>query len=533
MEAINFIAEILPPLALVLSFAYICVLLYGSQKPQNYPPGPWGLPILGNLPQLGSSPHITLTELSKVYGDVFSVKFGLRETVVLNSEGVVREALLKNSRQFSNRPPMFAARNVRKTSISFGEYCPAQIIKKRCALRAIHQVAFNNVGYINKIVQKVFLEFKEGLVKKAVKTFQPSVELKLAVIKIMFNFTFGENRCNDQLTDELQKLVVESSEFTESSAACSLVDFIPWVKPFIRKQVAIVEHSIEALMKFVEKAYTTRRKEAVDDSCIALCTAKLWEKAKNKYYEETKMDLDLERQRNLSNSSPKDNPLNNDNEEIVKMLSADVFGAGLETVSNALCWAMAYVVNNPKIQQSLHRELDSAVGRHRLPTIEDKPNMPLLQATVLEVLRISSVLPLALPHQTSAETTLGGYTIPKDTLVVINLWAVNHDPRVFEDPHVFNPYRFLNENEEVCEIKSKFQLPFSIGSRRCLGSTLAKAEIFLLLACLLQHFEFSSAKPGDIDLEGHFGLALRPKSYSVRAHLRRRKVGPHEAITVF
>ena len=181
---------------------------------------------------------------------------------------------------------------------------------------------------------------------------------------------------------------------------------------------------------------------------------------------------------------------------------------------------MAYIVNNPEIQQSLHRELDNAVGRHLLPTIQDKRNMPLLQATVLEVLRIASVLPLALPHETAAKTTLSGYTIPKDTLVVINLWAVNHDPRVFQEPHVFNPYRFLNENGEVCDIKTKFQLPFSIGSRRCLGSSLAKAEMFLLLACLLQRFQFSRAKPDYVDLESQFALSLRPKNFSVCANLR-------------
>ena len=141
------------------------------------------------------------------------------------------------------------------------------------------------------------------------------------------------------------------------------------------------------------------------------------------------MEFELGEQMDLSKSPPKGKSDNTGDEGMVKMISADIFGAGLETVSNALCWAMAYIVNNPKTQQDLHGELDSAVGRHRLPTIQDKPNMPLLQATVLEVLRISSVLPIALPHQTSEDTTLGEYKIPRDSLVVVNLWAVNHDPR--------------------------------------------------------------------------------------------------------
>ena len=181
---------------------------------------------------------------------------------------------------------------------------------------------------------------------------------------------------------------------------------------------------------------------------------------------------------------------------------------------------MGFIVNNQEVQQDLHQELDRTVGRHRLPNIQDKPNMPLLQATVLEVLRISSVLPMALPHETSEDVTLGSYKIPKGTVVVVNLWAVNHDPRVFDNPHEFNPYRFLDGNGALCEKKSRLQMPFSIGSRRCKGSTLAKAEIFLLLACLLHKYQFSSPNGSNIDLKGRFGFTWSPNPFSIRMRIR-------------
>ena len=487
----------------------------------NYPPGPWGLPIVGNLTQLGSSPHIALTEMSKIYGDVFSVRFGTREVVVLNSEEVVKEALLQRHRNFSSRPMLFSLNicGVQKFSIAFGEYCPVQVQRKRSALKAIHEIVFSNVDHFNKIVHEVFLDFKAELVKKGAEIFQPSTQLKMVAIKIMFNLTFGEDLENHLLTEELQKLVVVASEFAESSAAGSLVDFVPWLAPFVRKQIAVVEHSVEALINFVRKVYTTRKHYLANESCIAQCLAKILEKGQRKRGEEGKMDLEMGAQSDLLSALPKGKAVNIGDEEMVKMLSADIFGAGLETVGNALSYAMAYLVNYPEVQRDLHGELDKAVGRDRLPTIQDKPNMPLLQATVLEVLRISSVLPLGLPHQTTEDTSVGRYNIPKNTMVVVNLWAVNHDSRVFEDPHVFNPYRFLDDNGDVCKEKSKLQLPFSIGNRRCLGSTLAKAEIFLLLSCLLQNFELTATR-GNIDLDGRFGLTLSPKPFCVCASLR-------------
>lgn len=519
MEAISL--AINPWVLFAVAFAFLWCILYRWQKPVNYPPGPWGLPIVGNLPHLGSSPHIALTKLSKVYGDVFSVRFGSRDAVVLNSGKVVREALLQRHRQFSNRPSLFMMNvlGVQKVSIAFGKYCPIQVQRKRCALRAIHETVFSDLDHFNKIVQDVFKDFATELSQKGAEIFQPSVQLKMVVSKIMFKFTFGEDPGDHSMSKELERIAVESPKFTESGAAGALVDFIPWLKPFLRKQIAVAEHSVEKLINFVHKVYATRKHLPTSDSCIALCIRKLLENLLKKYSGEPKMyssTLNPEQ----SYPPPQSKLCTISEEEMTKLISADIFGAGLETISNALCWAMGFIVNNQEIQQDLHRELDRTVGRHRLPNIQDKPNMPLLQATVLEVLRISSVLPIALPHEISEDTTLGSYKIPRGTLVVVNLWAVNHDPRVFDNPHEFNPYRFLDENGALCEKKGRLQMSFSIGSRRCLGSTLAKAEIFLLLACLLHKYQFSSSTGSNIDLKGRFGFTWSPNPFDILTRIR-------------
>ena len=100
----------------------------------------------------------------------------------------------------------------------------------------------------------------------------------MAVIKLMFNFTFGEDPRNHLLAEELEKLAVESTEFTESSAAAAVIDFIPLLEPFVRKQVAVVEpDSVEGSINFVYKVYTNRKHFLASASCTVLCVRELLE----------------------------------------------------------------------------------------------------------------------------------------------------------------------------------------------------------------------------------------------------------------
>ena len=108
------------------------------------------------------------------------------------------------------------------------------------------------------------------------------------------------------------------------------------------------------------------------------------------------------------------------------MTMAEVFMAGLETTASTLCWALLYLIHNPGVQQMLHQELDQVIGPERLPELEDKKNLPYLEATITETLRLSSLVPLSVPHKTTVDTTLQGYSIPKGTTVLMNLSSVRN-----------------------------------------------------------------------------------------------------------
>ncbi|XP_066278637.1 cytochrome P450 2U1-like [Branchiostoma lanceolatum] len=114
--------------------------------------------------------------------------------------------------------------------------------------------------------------------------------------------------------------------------------------------------------------------------------------------------------------------------------------------------------------------------------------MPYTTATLAEVHRINTVVPLSIPHSPSSETALNGYTIPAGTNILMNLWSVHMNPQLFPEPDNFNPDRFLDQDGNF--VKHEELIPFSVGPRVCLGEQLAKMEGFLLFVYLMQRFTF-------------------------------------------
>lgn len=145
--------------------------------------------------------------------------------------------------------------------------------------------------------------------------------------------------------------------------------------------------------------------------------------------------------------------------------------------------------------------------------------MPYTEATIMEVQRLSMAVPLAIPHMTSEKTVLQGYTIPKGTVVIPNLWSVHRDPAIWEKPDDFCPDRFLDDQGQL--LKRETFIPFGIGKRVCMGEQLAKMELFLMFVSLMQSFTFAlpagSEKP---IMTGRFGLTLAPHPFNVTVSKR-------------
>ena len=117
---------------------------------------------------------------------------------------------------------------------------------------------------------------------------------------------------------------------------------------------------------------------------------------------------------------------------------------------------------HPDIQDKVQAEIDDVIGADRLPSLQDRTRMPYTEAVTLEISRMASIVPFAVPHRCTETFTLRGYTIPANTLCLSNIYAVHMDPNNFPQPEVFRPERFLSEDGRKIR-KSDFLIPFGIG----------------------------------------------------------------------
>nr|DBA18282.1 TPA: hypothetical protein GDO54_016551 [Pyxicephalus adspersus] len=204
------------------------------------------------------------------------------------------------------------------------------------------------------------------------------------------------------------------------------------------------------------------------------------------------------------------------NETNLFLTTNDLFGAGTETTSTTLRWALLYMLLYQDIQSKVHEEIDRVIGRDRKPTMEDLQEMPYTNAVIHEIQRCGDISPLALPHMTYRDMEIQGYFLPKGTTIFLNLSSVLKDELVWEKPYQFYPKHFLDDDGKF--VKREAFMPFSAGRRVCLGEKLARMELFLFFITLMQQFTFEipSKQPRPRD-DPIYAFTLSPHPYEILA----------------
>ncbi|XP_023940890.2 probable cytochrome P450 303a1 [Bicyclus anynana] len=165
----------------------------------------------------------------------------------------------------------------------------------------------------------------------------------------------------------------------------------------------------------------------------------------------------------------------------------DMFMAGTETTSKSLSFCFSYLVREQEVQQKAQEEIDTVIGKNRRPCLDDRPNMPYIEAIVQESIRHFMGRTFGVPHRALRNTTLAGYNIPEDTMVVSNFPNILMNPDLFSEPYGFKPERFIVDGKLSTP---DYFFPFGIAKHRCLGDVLAKCNMFIFIATMLQRFNF-------------------------------------------
>ena len=174
-----------------------------------------------------------------------------------------------------------------------------------------------------------------------------------------------------------------------------------------------------------------------------------------------------------------------------------VIYAGTDTSSVTLEWTMSLLLNHPKVLEKARAEIDGHVESGRLIDDSDLTKLPYLRSVMNEMLRLYPTAPLLLPQLSSKDCSMCEFDIPRGTTVMVNVWALHRDPKVWEEVTKFKPERF--EGMEVKEIDGFKFPPFGVGRRACLGAALGNI-MSLALGVLIQCFEWERVDAEKVDM---------------------------------
>uniref|UniRef100_A0A182PZA9 Uncharacterized protein n=1 Tax=Anopheles epiroticus TaxID=199890 RepID=A0A182PZA9_9DIPT len=192
--------------------------------------------------------------------------------------------------------------------------------------------------------------------------------------------------------------------------------------------------------------------------------------------------------RESRNHVPQNNQVGYDNDQLVLAL-ADCFIPATVGIAIQLSMLLERLLLNPNVLSRMHQEVDDAVDSERLPTLDDRVNLPYTEATIREALRIDTLIPSGIVHRTQQNVSFQEYNVKENTLFLFDLDGINNQTEVWGDPRTFRPDRFLDEQTGGLVLSKDRSLPFSVGKRECPGQTHTRNIMFLVVATLVQRFD--------------------------------------------
>ena len=188
-----------------------------------------------------------------------------------------------------------------------------------------------------------------------------------------------------------------------------------------------------------------------------------------------------------------------------------MIAAAIDTSSVLSEWAMSELVKNPSILKKAQDEIDKLVGKDRRVHEDDLLHLNYLKCIAKETFRLHPSGPFIIPHEALKDTTICGYHVPKNTQVLVNVYALGRNPHIWSEKlYEFWPDRWMEDKVDFRDENLRI-LPFSLGRRKCPGAPLGQSMVLLALASLIHSFDWSlppSVDPHNLDMTEGFGLTM-------------------------
>ncbi|KAJ8769913.1 hypothetical protein K2173_008995 [Erythroxylum novogranatense] len=489
-----------------LAFIFFFVLLFfkitakNLANPKKLPPSPRALPIIGHLHLLKRPAHRALHELSTKYGDILFLRYGSRKVLLVSSLKTAKKCFTTHDVVFANRPQTLAGKHLNYNCTTMG--VSSYGAHWRNLRRLTKQELFHAERLSGIRAEEVRLLLKQLLGDCYMNGTSKVVEMTATLTELAFNIImrmiagkrYYGKEANREEAIQFQSITRETEELRGSSNVNDYLALLRWV------DYGGVEQRMKALMKEFDRF--------LQDLVEEHSRARNVSSATNQQRFPTLIGLML----SLKEKEPEIYT-----NQTIKGVALTTLTAGTQTSVATMEWAMSLLLNSPEALQKAYAEIDSVVGQNRLLDETDLPKLGYLQNIITETLRLFPPVPLLLPHLSSADCTVGGFFVPQGTMLLVNTWSMNRDPKQWPEPEKFMPERFERGGVERFKL-----LPFGEGRRRCPGSDLAERVVGLTLGALIQCYEWERVSKEKINMLEGTGLTM-PRAHPLEAVCRPRK----------
>ncbi|KAK2976185.1 hypothetical protein RJ640_012471 [Escallonia rubra] len=480
-------------LALLVHFL-INKLLCWRSSPQ-LPPGPFAWPIIGNIFQLGRKPHVSLTNLALTYGELMMLSFGGHHVAVASSPEAAMQILRTHDRMLSGRYVPAVA-----TKLAHESVFPSIALSEACddAWRSLRSISISELFSAKAIEsqanlrEKKMMEMVDYLGRKEGEVVNLEKILFATTVNSISNIMVTRDLVkldSDGGNERLQQLIRTIIEIVSSRNLADLAPMLQGLDVWCKRKARNILVEIKSLWNDI----ITERRERKDGEA------------------NTRDFLDALIQNGCSDDQ-------------ICMWLMEFILAGTDNVWNTINWSLAHLLKHQEAMSKLCDELSQTTDGNVLRE-SHLPQMAYLDACIKETIRLRPPGPFLVPYRAVQACKVMNYTIPKDSILLVNFWAIGRDPTIWKDPLTYKPERFL---ETKLDFKGAnfIYIPFGEGRRLCPGLNFVVTQVQLLVASLVYHFDWSlphGMDLADLDLDEKFGLSMMKEKPLLLIPSRRKR----------